>query len=142
MDVAVLSNPTNATGNACIQLYRLSGGSNVPVTASITSESTHSSSKVWETSIDNKAVIVSTAPPASTKSRAKGATQDAGTGAAYIQPRLPETLQWQPDGDLMTLWIRSMTFSEPLNVRYYSCVRIVDIQFHALLRSRWEGSPT
>lgn len=98
MDVALLSNPTNATGNASIQLYRLSGGSNTPVTPSLTYESTHSSSKVWETSIDNKAVVVA-APVPTSRGRARSATSGvAAAGATYIQPRKPESLQWQPDG--------------------------------------------
>lgn len=94
MDVAVLSNPTNAPGNCSIQLYRLSGGSNAPVTPSVTSESTHSSSKVWETTREDKAAVID--GPLAAKHA--GATNTAAAPLTYIQPRAPETLQWQPDG--------------------------------------------
>lgn len=98
MDVAVLSNPTNATGNCSIQLYRLSGGSNAPVTPSITSESTHSSSKVWEASLDSKAVVIDGPAPAKRAGATKSEALEPAAALTYIQPRAPETLQWRPDG--------------------------------------------
>lgn len=98
MDVALLSSPTNAPGNCSIQLYRLSGGSNAPVAPSVTSESTHSSSKVWETTRDDKAVLVE-GQAANRRAGPKSADAlKAVTPPTYIQPRLPETLQWKPDG--------------------------------------------
>jgi hypothetical protein len=85
-DVAVLSNPTNATANASIQLYRLSGDSDPAGASSIsTSESTSSTSQVWATALQQKAVVV---------------VNDVAATSSYIQPRLPETLVWHPEGAL------------------------------------------
>lgn len=98
MDVALLSNPTNAPGNCSIQLFRLSGGSNAPVIPSVTSESTHSSSKVWETTRDDKAVVVEGQTAIKRAGHKSADASKAATALTYIQPRAPETLLWKPDG--------------------------------------------
>lgn len=124
MDVAALSNPTNATGNASLQLYRLSGGgtssSNVEggaaaaSAASLLARGTQTGSRAWEAIIDSKAKVmpldpasISTAAAGRTASSSSSTlanqTKDGAAAAAttYIQPRAAESLVWHPEGKLL-----------------------------------------
>ena len=97
MDVSLLSNPTNSTSDASIHLYRFSGGSSEGEESATALAPASNLGKVWETNVEGDTVVVVAIDP---KGKGKGRTSKLPAAETFIQPRLPETLAWSPDGEL------------------------------------------
>ena len=91
MDIALVSNPTNSTETASIQLVRLSGSNN----NDYNDEDSQDPSRVWATTLEKKAVLHDLRNGGSSSNKeAVPSTQD-----VWLQPRLPESLAWSDDGE-------------------------------------------
>lgn len=129
MDVALLSNPTNAGSEASMHLYRLSGSSDDDVSSIVDASRLQlddgvaaggglvSSSKVWEETVSSARVPGTDGNPSSGSSnhptsslghhKGKGRQRRTSHGSSaadsILKPRLPETAAWSPDGKASVL---------------------------------------
>ena len=178
MDVSLLSSPTNSgSTEASLQLYRLSASASASVSNNAADSAATSSSRVWHATFEETAPLApnqlsgpatdtsgSGKAAASSSSRRRGGKGTVGgkartSGAMsanrqiYIQPRLPESVLWAPDGafaasfmlhqqcackiDQHTLHGHSRYPSS--NCRTDVSLRLLDYQSAPLLCARWKN---